>query len=154
MGGRNPKYVSVPSSKHIARISANDMIIYFRRKKGHITRCVLWGLVRKISKGNEFDILYVLGGGLNLLTVVVKKEPARKQIATCKVNQWCNIIADSLAWFEDGKSKAILYAVAIQGWYVPKVMDIQQVPDEELGEPMDDKEYAEGQDFLSQYENN
>lgn len=154
MGKKNPRRISIPSTRHLARISSADTIIYFRKKK-NLTRCIAWGLVKKISKGDEFDMMYLISGGSKLLIVVIKSETARKQIATCKINQWCQIIADSLMCFEENETKIILYAVAIQGWYVPKIMDIRETPDEEKDwNDMDKSEYTEGQDFLSEFENN
>ncbi|NLV28865.1 MAG: hypothetical protein GXY57_01705 [Erysipelotrichaceae bacterium] len=147
LGSKNPKRVSVPRANHLARISVCDTILFFR-KHGNQTRCLIMGLVKKIAKGKEFDILYLVSGGSQLLPVIVKSLPARKQIATCKINQWCQILADGISYIEDKRFKSIYYAVALQGWYVPKVMDIY----EDDSEPMNETEYAEGKDFLSQFE--
>lgn len=125
----------------------------------------LWqgiGLVKRISRGKEFDIIYVSFGiatNKQRPIVVVNSKP-RRQILTLKCGQYAQFYGECFKKKEprtfitkEGKEvkKDIFlwefYAMAIQGWYMPKMFDVKKLEqDIENGEekeqitPMSDKE--------------
>ena len=94
------------------------------------------GLVKRISRGNEFDIVYVAFGVMTneIRPVIVIENQARRQILTLKCGQYAHFygscVKRKIQMTFNGKSKEVyrweLYAAMCQGYYVPKMFDIRK----------------------------
>lgn len=125
----------------------------------------LWsgiGLVKRISKGKEFDIVYVVFGVMSnkLRQVIVVNSKARRQELTLKCGQYaqfygCCFHKKKQCTFKKKDGSEVtkdvsyweLYAYAINGWYLPKMFDvraneveIKEGREKDQTTPMNDKE--------------
>ena len=105
----------------------------------------VWGVgrVRRISKGDKFDLVYIsFGIEHKWKRIIVIDNFARRQIMTLKRGQICQVYGVCRYFTTDVKLKGQqvkgqrlgLYAKGIQGWYVPKVMDIINVDPNDVEE--------------------
>ena len=103
----------------------------------------LWqgiGKVKRISKGKDFDIIYVVFGiaSNKLRQVIVVDSRPRRQELTIKCGQYaqfygCCFKKKKKVTFKKKDGSEVtkdvgyweLYAMAIQGWYVPKMFDVR-----------------------------
>lgn len=105
------------------------------------------GIVYRVVKGDTQDLVYVNFGMFpqqkNRL-VVVYENHARRQIMTLKRGQVCQVYGLCRTYTTEveingEKKKGIrlgFYARAIQGWYVPTMLDIRRMPvNEDLVSP-------------------
>ena len=119
------------------------------------------GVVYRVVKGEKQDLVYVRFGPFNTTKtrlVVVYHNHARRQILTLKRGQCCQVYGVCRYFTTDiklnGKDtkglKLGLYATAIQGWYVPTMLDIRRLPtNEDIVEPtQNEKQYLENMDEL------
>ena len=100
------------------------------------------GVVYRVVKGDKQDLVYIRFGCFNTVKtrlVVVYHNHARRQILTLKRGQCCQVYG-VCRYFKDDinlngvKTKGLrlgLYATAIQGWYVPTMLDIRKLPTNE-----------------------
>lgn len=118
------------------------------------------GIVLKIIKSNEFDIVKITFGKVER-NVIVQRNTARRQIQTLKVNQWCQVVGEykSCKYQDnDGKWQYELefVAYALQGWFVPRSYDIKHDTEynanSETFEPITEKEEEVFVDILKQFE--
>lgn len=105
------------------------------------------GIVYRVVRGEKNDLLYVRFGTFqNVKTrlVVVFHNQARRQLLTLKRGQPCQIYGVSRTFSTKIKlngqerigAKLGLYAMAINGWYVPTTLEIRKMPkNEDLVEP-------------------
>lgn len=119
------------------------------------------GVVYRVVKGEKQDLVYVRFGPFNTTKtrlVVVYHNHARRQTLTLKRGQCCQVYGVCRYFTTDiklnGKDtkglKLGLYATAIQGWYVPTMLDIRRLPtNEDIVEPtQNEKQYLENMDEL------
>lgn len=119
------------------------------------------GVVYRVVKGEKQDLVYVRFGPFNTTKtrlIVVYHNHARRQTLTLKRGQCCQIYGVCRYFTTDiklnGKDtkglKLGLYATAIQGWYVPTMLDIRRLPtNEDIVEPtQNEKQYLENMDEL------
>lgn len=111
------------------------------------------GIVYRVVKGDKFDLLYVRFGcfqNVKTRLVVVWHNHARRQTLTLKRGQCCQVYGICRYFTTEielngVKTKGVklgLYATAINGWYVPTIMDIRKMPaNEDLAQPTE-KEQA------------
>lgn len=116
------------------------------------------GVVYKIIKGEKFDVVYCnFGYGRCIRPVCVFDNHSRRQIMTLKKGQFCQIYGYMKHYiYKDkkgiDKNRWIFYARAIQGWYVPRAVDIKRNPNNDIVEmPKDDENNLIN--FLDQFEN-
>lgn len=131
------KELCMSESVRVVHHSMNEAIVYLGPPKEDNSKnfCFGIGIVKKIEKGENFDIVKMdFGRGTYWRDIVVRMNHARRQIYTLKVGQ--------LAWFfgfmkvyrQEGKRKAYFFARGFQGWYVPKNMDIKKLDPNEVEE--------------------
>lgn len=119
------------------------------------------GVVYRVVKGEKQDLVYVRFGPFNTTNtrlIVVYHNHARRQTLTLKRGQCCQVYGVCRYFTTDiklnGKDtkglKLGLYATAIQGWYVPTMLDIRRLPtNEDIVEPtQNEKQYLENMDEL------
>ena len=119
------------------------------------------GVVYRVVKGDKQDLVYVRFGPFNTTKtrlVVVYHNHARRQILTLKRGQCCQVYGVCRYYKDDinlngVKTKGLklgLYATAIQGWYVPTMLDIRRTPtNEDIVAPTEnEKQYIENMDDL------
>ena len=100
--------------------------------KQDYTICVGIGLVKKIEKGEHFDLVGMDFGAGYTREIFVKNNHARRQIYTLKKGQYAWFYGLIKYYIKDGKKWSTLYAKAFQGWYVPKNMDIVKIDPDEI----------------------
>ena len=126
----------------------HQTILYFGKdldtKMGVI--CLGVGIVKKIEKGETFDILYMDFGNRRLKRVIAGTNHSRRQIYTTKLNQYAWVYGYKKTYRKKGSTKkqklleSVIFAKAIQGWYVPKQFDIKKVDPNDFGKVMEDEE--------------
>ena len=146
----------MPRNKPILTLHGETIIIFPRYSKGHSH---FWGigLVKRISRGKDFDIVYVAFGVMSnkLRAIAVIENQARRQLLTLKRGQYAQFYGACVKKKEqmeiNGKIRDVyrweLYAAMCQGYYVPKMFDIRKnIKDIASGEeedqttPMSDNE--------------
>ena len=110
------------------------------------------GVVYRVVKGEKFDLIYINFGLFKehkTRLVVAYENHARRQIMTLKRGQVCQVYGMCRYFTTEVevngvKSKGVrlgLYAKAIQGWYVPTMLDIRKMPtNEDLVAPSEKEE--------------
>ena len=110
------------------------------------------GKVYRVVKGEKQDLIYVNFGAFkeNKRRIVVAYENhARRQVMTLKRGQVCQVYGIcryfttkiKLNGLETKGIKLGLYAIAINGWYVPTMFDIRKMPtNDDLVEPTEKEE--------------
>ena len=105
------------------------------------------GVVYRVVKGEKQDLVYVRFGcfqSTRTRLIVVWHNHARRQIMTLKRGQCCQVYGVcryfstkvNINGEEKKGLKLGLYAIAIQGWYVPSMIDIRKMPtNEDLVDP-------------------
>lgn len=89
------------------------------------------GLILAINHSEKFDTIWV-NFGRRKRRIIVDMNHARRQVYTLKVGQYAHIIAiyrrykhfneETQTW----ESEYLMFARALQGWYVPKQFDIEK----------------------------
>lgn len=95
------------------------------------TMCIGVGRVKKIETGRHFDIITFNFGRKYDRTIIVKDNQARRQIFTLKHGQYAWFYGYRKMYF-DKQRKVVFYAMALQGWYTPKNLDIKTIDPNEL----------------------
>ena len=90
------------------------------------------GVVRRIEKGEDFDLVGMDFGAGFTREIYVKSNHARRQIYTLKRGQYAWFYGTLKYYTENGKRKSSLFAKAFPGWYVPKNLDIKKLDPEEI----------------------
>lgn len=90
------------------------------------------GRTIKIMKGQEFDMIQMDFGSGVWKDIIVKSNHARRQIYTLKRNQYAWFYGFMTTYMENGELHTSLFARALQGWYVPKNMDIKKLDPNEI----------------------
>ena len=105
------------------------------------------GVVYRVVKGEKQDLIYINFGMFRehkTRLVVAYENHARRQIMTLKRGQVCQVYGVCRYFSTKMEHNGIttnavklgLYARAIQGWYVPTMLDIKKAPiNEDLVEP-------------------
>ena len=110
------------------------------------TQYVAWGIVQKIEKGEEFDVVTMGFGQKFGRRIIVKDNFARRQIYTLKHNQIAMVVG-TLQYYMEKNSKGKLehrtqlYAKGFLAFYTPRSMDvikIEQNEDDDVEEIRDD----------------
>lgn len=88
-----------------------------------------WGRVRRIHKGEKFDIVEIDFMDHYWRDVIVYDNHARRQISTLKQGQMCMMTGIlKFATNEEGIKTTRIFANMLQGQYVPKMIDIKRNP--------------------------
>lgn len=109
------------------------------------------GVVYRVVKGDKQDLVYVRFGcfqNVKHRLIVVYHNHARRQILTLKRGQCCQVYGICRTYTTDitlngEKAKGVklgLYAIAINGWYVPTMLDIKRLPTNDDLVEMSEKE--------------
>ena len=111
------------------------------------------GRVYRVVKGDKMDMVYINFGlfrGHMTRVVVVHDNQARRQTLTLKRGQMCQVYGLCRYYQTKVKNKKGeevsgtrlgLYATAIQGWYVPTMLDIRRLPkNEDIVSPSQNEE--------------
>lgn len=105
------------------------------------------GKVYRVVKGNKQDLIYINFGAFKenrTRLVVAFENHARRQVMTLKRGQVCQVYGICRYFTTKIKLNGIetkgvrlgLYAIAINGWYVPTMFDIKKMPtNEDLVDP-------------------
>ena len=118
------------------------------------------GMVRRIAKGEEVDLVYINFGGDQIRQIVCVDNRCRRQILTLKRGQFCSVFGYAKVYSFMGKDKNgnpkerfrwCFFGRALQGWYVPTMVDIRKMPTNEDITPLTDKE-ENFIDYLDQFE--
>lgn len=100
------------------------------------------GKVMNVVKGDKVDLVYMKFGAFDetlVRLVVVYHNHARRQIMTLKRGQYAQVYGLARYFRQkierDNKTymklKIGLYAIAMQGWFVPTMLDIKKMPTNE-----------------------
>ena len=118
----------------IAHCTKNESLLFLGNPEADKkTQVVLGvGLVKRIEKGQDFDIVKMSFGWRYWREIIVRDNHARRQIYTLKRGQYAWFFGKRRSYIIGGKLKCTYYATALQGWYVPKNMDIKQIDQSEI----------------------
>ena len=132
----NNKDWSVPNVSRLARYSPHETLIYMGEPTEHTKQviCVGIGLVKVIQKGEEYDMVAMDFGRGFTREIYVNLNHARRQIYTLKRGQYAWFYGTARFFRENGKLKAMFFAKALQGWFVPKQMDIVKADPNDIEE--------------------
>lgn len=157
LGKYKPKLIRVPTASRILKCGLGESLLLFpafENKKYFIG----WGLIKKISKGEKFDMLYI-DFGIGVCKCFVKNLNARKQMTLCKMNQYVEVYG--LAIYQNSKEnnieivdKRVMNVLFLDPKYVPLMVDIRRDSkefEEELKD-MNEEDLQDGNDFLSKFE--
>ena len=122
-----------------------ESLLLFGWQKYHQKKYRLFygvGVVYRVVKGEKQDLVYVRFGAFpttKIRLVVAYHNHARRQTLTLKRGQHCQVYGIcryfSFTKKVDNEEKRVLrlglYATAIQGWYVPSMLDIRKLPNNE-----------------------
>jgi len=130
---RNHKF-SIVDVVRLAHCSTHETLIYLGTpiEENDFTIAVGIGLVKSIKKGEEFDLVGMDFGRGFARQIYVKNNHARRQIYTLKKGQYAWFYGLMKVYKNGSKLKSVLYAKALQGWYVPKQMDIIKIDPNEI----------------------
>lgn len=151
IGTVNEKEFYVPDIGKLLKSSKNESLILFGKAEYEQRYCLCLGVGRvcSIKTGEKFDWVRINFGRKYSRNIVVKNNHARRQIYTLKKGQ--------IAWFygyyatytnEQGKLESVLYAIAFQGWFVPKMFDIRKI-DTDLPQEISEQEQEEMQSLIT-----
>lgn len=128
-------------SKEIYHLKGESLILFdYSQRQGKSYRIFYGiGIVYRVVKGDKQDLVYINFGIFKeqkTRLVVVYENHARRQLMTLKRGQVCQVYGVCRHYTTkinlNGKeSKGLrlgLYATAIQGWYVPTMLDIRKMP--------------------------
>lgn len=120
---------SIADVARLAHCSKHETLIYLGTpiEENNFTIAIGIGIVRTIQKGEEFDLVGIDFGRGFAREIYVKNNHARRQIYTLKKGQYASFYGLMKVYSEGKKTKVVFYAKALQGWYVPKNMDIIKV---------------------------
>lgn len=116
------------------------------------------GVVYKIIKMEKKDLVYVRFSSLpnrQMRMIVLYKNHARRQLATLKRGQICQVYGTCVHYESKVKGKKYpvhrlgLFAEGIIGWYVPTMLDIKKIPVNDDIEPPSSEEENLTQDLDS-----
>lgn len=126
-----------PSLQNYAHVSKSESIIIFDTQENHDTnarQCFGIGKVMRVFKGEKLDIIYMNFGRKYNRKIVVFHNHARRQVYTLKRGQLASIYGYFKTYVEDKQTKAVLYALGFQAWFVPKTLDIKEYNTDTLDE--------------------
>lgn len=116
-------------SKQLLEAYANESIIIFKPKdKLEDKRFMAFGYPTRIERGEKYDLVFLRCGSTYIRKIVVENNNARKQIYTLKKHEFCEIYG----LFKYANKKGFMFATAIQGWYIPRVIDIKHEDNEDI----------------------
>lgn len=134
LGKKTKREFNVPDIAYYVNYMPYETLFVFGSPIDHNDRrlCLGVGTITKIEKGNEFDIIRINFGRRYARKIIVTHNHARRQLLTLKRGQ--------LAWFygyfkvyANGKNKqTIFFARGLQGWYVPKAVDIKALDNDNV----------------------
>ena len=100
------------------------------------TQYVAWGIVKKIEKGKNFDIVTMNFGQDFGRKIIVQDNFARRQIYTLKHNQIAMVVGD-LQYYIEKNDKGVMehrtqmYGKGFLAFFTPKSMDVIKIKQEE-----------------------
>lgn len=149
LGKVRAKPISIPTNKAIPRVDFGNCILEMRSSKNW-KKYFAYGLVLKICKGDDFDLIIVdFGrGGDNACKVYCRALNTRKQVYSLKVGQYA--MFGLIRKTSDAYNKLDRYlAEWCMGIYVPKIVDIRN---SELNtEELENEEITVGASFLDNF---
>lgn len=101
------------------------------------TQYVAWGVVKKIEKGKDFDVVTMSFGKDFGRRVIVQDNFARRQIYTLKHNQIAQVVGELQYYRTQDEetqkmvSRAQLYAKGFLAFYTPRSMDVIKIEQNE-----------------------
>lgn len=153
--GKYPKNFTTPY-RSLSQIGRERLIIFPANdgENNGLRYVVGWGIVNKVKKGEEYDVVLVNFGSGRSMKVFCKSEIARKQVYTLTKTHPVEVVglyAKVKRKREDGKTVYVsgIYADFINGWYVPKSFDIKKINNEDLETLTEEREF---EDVLEQFE--
>ena len=120
----------------IAHHSMNESLIFLGPPKEDKKRtyCIGVGVVKKIEKGESFDIVRMDFGKGYWREIIVRMNHARRQIYTLKCGQLAWFYGFAKTYAEGRRRKIYLFARGLQGWFTPKNLDIKKLDPEDIEE--------------------
>ena len=130
---KDQKY-NVSALVKLVHCSFHETLMYFGspNENNSLTVVIGLGYVKKIEKGEDFDIVIMSFGRRTSRTIIVRSNQARRQIYTLKRGQYAWFFGTMKTYRIEGKNKPYFFATGFQGWYVPKNFDIKQLDKSEL----------------------
>ena len=138
---RNHKFV-MPDVVRLAHCSIHETLFFLGapKEENDFTICVGIGLVKTIQKGDDCDLVGMDFGRGYSREILTKNNHARRQIYTLKKGQYAWFYGMMKYYTVEKKQKAFFYAKALQGWYVPKNMDIMKLDPQEIDKLTEENE--------------
>lgn len=133
---------SIPNVVRLTHYAIHETLLFLGAplEDNDFTICVGIGIVRKIEKGEDFDLIGIDFGTGHIRNVFVKNNHARRQIYTLKKGQYAWFYGLMKCYTLNGRRKTSFYAKALQGWYVPKNMDIIKIDPNEIDKLTEENE--------------
>ena len=124
---RNHKFALAEITK-LAQFSLHETLIFLGQplETNDMTICVGIGLVKKIEKGEDFDVVGMDFGRGFTRDIYVKNNHARRQIYTLKKGQYAWFYGLMKYYTLNGKTKPSFFAKAFQGWYALHIVSCRQ----------------------------
>lgn len=124
----------MPNITKLVHYSMHETLLFLGApiEDNTMTMCLGVGLVKKIEKGEEFDVVGMDFGRGFTRDIIVKNNHARRQIYTLKKGQYGSFYGYMKYYTKDKKTTCCFYAKAFQGWYVPKSVDIIKIDPNEI----------------------
>ena len=148
VGDPKPKEYILPDISQLLHHSKHESLFVFGTMENNrdYRLCLGVGTVMNIQKGNEMDMVTINFGRKKARKIIVKHNHARRQIYTLKLGQ--------LAWFYGyykcyGR-RTYFFAKGLQGWYVPKILDIKNYDGKEMPELEEEKDMLNFLDKLKE----
>ena len=136
LGKKYPRTIAVPDfDTLVEHIRDKSLFLYgnFIHKERIFRQFFGIGKLTRIEHNEYYDLVYVkFGETQKSIAVVVCNNHARRQLLTCKKGWYLTIYgyAKSMHLEKNVDYKTVhkywFYAVAIQGWYVPTMLDIKK----------------------------
>lgn len=131
LGTKYPKTITVPKIDGIMEsVSGQSIMLFGSEIKGYRWFYAI-GHIKRIEHFEKYDLVYArFGGGEYLSVCVVYETNARRQLLTCKLGHYAQFygVSDYIKYEYNGKTKKRhrYYLKAINGWYVPQLIEIKK----------------------------
>lgn len=144
MKSEKPKYYKLNPQNLVKCFRCETLFLFGQDTENTNFRwCLGVGVVTKIKKGKDFDLLYINFGRSYSREIIVKDNHSRRQLLTLKVNQLATFRGKFKVYKEKntGELKSVFYAYGLQAWYLPKAIDIKDLDiDESMYEQTTEEE--------------
>ena len=168
LGKFSPRDYNLPDFTNTMTHTPMEMLMIFGRHQAakdlNFRQVMGVGIVRKISHGEKFDLVYMrFGTTKKIRRILVVDNHARRQILTLKKGSFATFVGYGRIYTIEytnaqGETKKkptwVFWALGFQTWYVPTMVDIKRdsLNENEDIEQMDSDDQELGIDILDQFE--